>query len=660
MVSWKNLFFGIGTAALALSAVRCEAPQENEEDRGPIIGIDLGTTFSCVGHLGDSGVQIFSNDQGNRITPSWVAVTAEGEWLVGEAAKNQAAANPHNTVFDAKRLIGRKIDEAEVKADMKLWPFKIVGKNGNPYIRLKVKGEEKDFAPEQISAMVLSKMKEIAEAALGRKVKRAVVTVPAYFNDAQRQATKDAGTIANLEIVRIINEPTAAAIAYGLDVAGEKNIVVFDLGGGTFDVSLLTFENGLFEVKAVSGDTHLGGQDFDNRIMKWALEQLPADVRNNEKFKSRLRREAEKAKIVLSNTVSANIDLEVPGHGEKTLKLTRVAFEEMNKDLFSKCIPPVEKALKDAGWKKKTVDHIVLVGGSTRIPKVQELLREFFDGKELDKKVNPDEAVAYGAAIQGGVLDGGNSRTQDVLVIDATPLTLGIEVSGGVIEPLITRNTAIPTKKSKIFSTASDNQSTVSIKIFEGERPFAKDNHLLGSFELSNLPLAPRGVPQIEVTFDLDANGILMVSAVDKASASNAKTIRITNDKSRLSQAEIDRMLKEAEQFKEEDQRRKELVETKDAFERYLYQLKDQVTDEKKLGSKITDDDKKVILNAVSDAQNWSDSNKESASKEDFEEQKAKVEKIVAPIMTKLYEAGAAAGATDESAGAGAQDHDEL
>ena len=660
MVSWKNLFFGIGTAALALSAVRCLAPEENEEDRGPIIGIDLGTTFSCVGHLGDSGVQIFSNDQGNRITPSWVAVTAEGEWLVGEAAKNQAAANPHNTVFDAKRLIGRKIDEAEVKADMKLWPFKIVGKNGNPYIRLKVKGEEKDFAPEQISAMVLSKMKEIAEAALGRKVKRAVVTVPAYFNDAQRQATKDAGTIANMEIVRIINEPTAAAIAYGLDVAGEKNIVVFDLGGGTFDVSLLTFENGLFEVKAVSGDTHLGGQDFDNRIMKWALEQLPADVRSNEKFKSRLRREAEKAKIVLSNTVSANIDLEVPGHGEKTLKLTRVAFEEMNKDLFSKCIPPVEKALKDAGWKKKTVDHIVLVGGSTRIPKVQELLREFFDGKELDKKVNPDEAVAYGAAIQGGVLSGENARTQDVLVIDATPLTLGIEVSGGVIEPLITRNTAIPTKKSKIFSTASDNQSTVSIKIFEGERPFAKDNHLLGSFELSNLPLAPRGVPQIEVTFDLDANGILMVSAVDKASTSNAKTIRITNDKSRLSQAEIDRMLKEAEQFKEEDQRRKELVETKDAFERYLYQLKDQVTDEKKLGSKITDDDKKVILNAVSDAQNWSDSNKESASKEDFEEQKAKVEKIVAPIMTKLYEAGAAAGATEESADTGAQDHDEL
>lgn len=659
MVSWKSVFYGVASAALALNnVVRCEEAKKEESTGEPIIGIDLGTTFSCVGYLGDSGVQIFSNDQGNRITPSWVAVTADGEWLVGEAAKNQAASNPYNTVFDAKRLIGRKIEEEEVKADMKLWPFKVVGKSGNPYIRLKVKGEDKDFAPEQISAMVLSKMKEIAEASLGKKVKKAVVTVPAYFNDAQRQATKDAGTIANMEVVRILNEPTAAAIAYGLDVSGEKNIVVFDLGGGTFDVSLLTFENGLFEVKAVSGDTHLGGQDFDNRIMKWAMDQLPADVRNNEKFKSRLRREAEKAKIVLSNTVVANIDLEIPGHGEKTLKLTRVAFEEMNRDLFSKCIPPVEKALKDAGWKKKTVDHIVLVGGSTRIPKVQELLREFFDGKELDKKVNPDEAVAYGAAMQAGVLMG-SSRTQDVLVIDATPLTLGIEVSGGVIEPLITRNTAIPTKKSKIFSTASDNQSTVSIKIFEGERPFAKDNHLLGSFELSNLPMAPRGVPQIEVTFDLDADGILMVSAVDKASTSNAKSIRITNDKSRLSQADIDRMLKEAEQFKEEDLRRKELVEAKDSFERYLYQLKDQVTDEKKLAGKINDDDKKVILNAVADAQKWSDAHKESASKEDFEEQKAKVEKLVAPIMTKLYEAGAASGSS-----APAEDipneHDEL
>ena len=670
MVSWKSLLYGAATLALCATSINCEAEKTKEKESTSssselIIGIDLGTTFSCVGYLGDSGVQIFSNDQGNRITPSWVAATADGEWLVGEAAKNQAASNPYNTIFDAKRLIGRKIDDAEVKADMKLWPFKIVGKSGNPYFRLKVKGEDKDFAPEQISAMVLSKMKEIAEASLGQKVKKAVVTVPAYFNDAQRQATKDAGTIANMEVVRILNEPTAAAIAYGLDVSGEKNIVVFDLGGGTFDVSLLTFENGLFEVKAVSGDTHLGGQDFDNRIMKWAIDELklPAEASKNEKFRSRLRREAEKAKIVLSNTVVANIDLEVPGVGEKTLKLTRIAFEQMNRDLFAKCIPPVEKALKDAGWKKKTVDHIVLVGGSTRIPKVQELLREFFDGKELDKKVNPDEAVAFGAAMQAGVLMG-NSRTQDVLVIDATPLTLGIEVSGGVIEALITRNTAIPTKKSKIFSTASDNQNTVSIKIFEGERPFAKDNHLLGSFELSNIPLAPRGVPQIEVTFDLDADGILMVSAVDKASSSNSKSIRITNDKSRLSQADIDRMLKEAEQFKEEDMQRKELVETKDSFERYLYQLKDQVNDEKKLAGKINDDDKKVILKAVEEAQKWSDAHKDSASKEDFEEQKAKVEKLVAPIMTKLYDAAGAgagsAGAAGEEDESSPAEHDEL
>ncbi len=662
MLSFKKLLSSSVVAVLAACIfARAEKPPGAEEQAGAeiestIIGIDLGTTFSCVGYLGDNGVQIFSNDQGNRITPSWVAMTANGEWLVGEAAKNQASANPTNTVFDAKRLIGRKIDEASVKDDMKLWPFKVVGKGGNPYIRLRVKGEDKDFAPEQISAMVLSKMKEIAEAALGRKVNKAVVTVPAYFNDAQRQATKDAGVIANLEVVRVLNEPTAAAIAYGLGVLGENNIVVFDLGGGTFDVTLLTFENGLFEVKAVSGDTHLGGQDFDNRIMDWALKQLPAEVAKNEKFKSKLRREAEKAKIVLSNTVVAQIDLEVPGVGDKTLELKRATFEEINKDLFSKCIPPVKKALDDAGWKKSNVDHIVLVGGSTRIPQVQKLLREFFDGKELDKKVNPDEAVAFGAAMQAGVLMD-KKAARDVVVIDATPLTLGIEVTGGVIEPLITRNTAIPIRQSKVFSTASDNQSTVSIKIYEGERPFAKDNHLLGSFELSNLPLAPRGVPQIEVTFDLNADGILTVSAVDKASSSNAKSIRITNDKSRLSQADIDRMLKEAEQFKEEDMRRKELIEVRDQFERYLYTLKDQVTDEKKLANKVSDEEKKAILKVVEEADKWSTAHKDSASKEDFEEQRAKVEKVVAPIMTKLYEANPNAEAPTEET---PQDHDEL
>jgi heat shock protein 5 len=653
MLSFKKL---LSSSILALTAAslfaRAESESGEQEPAGfePIIGIDLGTTFSCVGYLGDNGVQIFSNDQGNRITPSWVAMTANGEWLVGEAAKNQASANPTNTVFDAKRLIGRKFKDDSVQKDMLLWPFKIVGKDGNPYISLKVDGEAKEFAPEQISALVLRKMKEIAEASLGRKVNKAVVTVPAYFNDAQRQATKDAGTIANLEVVRVLNEPTAAAIAYGLDVSGEKNILVFDLGGGTFDVSLLTFENGLFEVKAVNGDTHLGGQDFDNRIMDWALKQLPAEVARNEKFKSKLRREAEKAKIVLSNTVVVQIDLDVPGVGDKTLELKRATFEEINKDLFSKCIPPVKLALADAGWKKTTVDHIVLVGGSTRIPQVQKLLRDFFDGKELDKKVNPDEAVAYGAAMQAGVLMD-KKAARDVVVIDATPLTLGIEVTGGVIEPLITRNTAIPTRKSKVFSTASDNQSTVSIKIFEGERAFAKDNHLLGSFELSNLPLAPRGVPQIEVTFDLNADGILMVSAVDKASSANTKSIRISNDKSRLSQADIDRMLKEAEQFKEDDQRRKELVEVRDQFERYLYQLKDQVTDEKKLATKLSEEEKKTILKAVEEADKWSTTHKDSASKEDFEEQRAKVEKIVAPIMTKLYEANpeAAAGAGGEA-----------
>jgi heat shock protein 5 len=658
-LSGAKKFFRVTLSAAVLLVLAVALPRAvlGHGASDVIIGIDLGTTYSCVGAIEKDGVKIFTNDQGDRTTPSWVAFTANGERLVGAAAKNQASANPHNTIFDAKRLIGRKFNEPEVQSDMKLWPFKIVNKSDKPHIEVTVQGEKKSFAPEEISAMILGKMKSIAEAGLGHEVKRAVVTVPAYFNDAQRQATKDAGAIAGLEVVRILNEPTAAAIAYGLDVSGEKNIVVFDLGGGTFDVSLLTFEDGVFEVQAVSGDTHLGGQDFDARIMEWAMKQLPAGLDKNEKFKSKLRREAEKAKIVLSNTVKADIDLDIPGVGEKTLELKRSLFEEINKDLFAKCIPPVEKALKDAKWEKKKVDHVVLVGGSTRIPKVQELLREFFNNKELDRKINPDEAVAYGAAMQAGVLMGA-SQAKDILVIDATPLTLGIEVTGGVIEPLILRNTAIPAKKSKIFSTASDNQSVVSIKVFEGERPFAKDNHLLGSFELSNLPLAPRGVPQIEVTFDLDADNILMVSAVDKASSSNSKSIRITNDKSRLSEADIQRMLEEAERYKEDDMRRKELVEARDAFERYLYQLKDQVTDENKLAGKLADDEKKAILKAVSDANSWSDSNKDSASKEDYEEQRAKVEKVVGPIMTKLYEgAGGPTGTTAEQA---EDDRDEL
>jgi len=632
-------------------------------DSNKIIGIDLGTTFSCVGYFGDQGVQIFSNEQGSRITPSWVAIGKKGELLVGEAAKNQATTNPENTVFDAKRLIGRKFNDPEVQSDMKQWTFKVVNKNDNPYIPLLVDGKIKHFAPEEISALVLGKMKEIAEAGLGETITDAVVTVPAYFNDAQRQATKDAGTIAKLNVVRIINEPTAAAIAYGLDVPGERNILVFDLGGGTFDVSLLTFENGVFEVKAVSGDTHLGGQDFDNKIITWATEickkKHGIDITKNNRLMSRFRREAEKAKILLSSAVEATIYVDSIGEDKEFNEvLTRAKFEEINKALFDKCIPPVERALKDAQWDISKVNNIVLVGGSTRIPKVQEKLSKFFNGKKLDNKVNPDEAVAYGAAIQAGVLMG-SARTKDVLVIDAAALTLGIEVSGGVMEPLINRNTAIPTKKSKIFSTASDNQSVVSIKIYEGERSFAKDNHLLGSFDLSGIPLAPRGVPQIEVTFDLDANSILTVSAVDKGSSNNSKSIRITNDQNRLSKADVERMINDAEKFKEEDERRKKTVEALNKFETYLYGLKNQVTDEKQIGSRISEEDKKAILDAVAEGTKWVEEHKDSATEEDYTEQQSKIEKIAAPIMSKLYQAGGAAPEETEQGGSSG-DHDEL
>jgi len=532
---------------------------EEAKDMGTVIGIDLGTTYSCVGVFKNGRVEIIANDQGNRITPSYVAFTAEGDRLIGDAAKNQLTSNPENTVFDAKRMIGRTFADKGVQSDMKYFPFKVKNVKDKPFIELAVDGKKKLFAAEEISAMVLSKMKEIAEAYLGKTVTHAVVTVPAYFTDGQRQATKDAGTISGLNVMRIINEPTAAAIAYGLDKKdGEKNILVFDLGGGTFDVSLLTIDNGVFEVIATNGDTHLGGEDFDQRVMDYFMKlykrKKGKDVRKDNRAIQKLRREVEKAKRALSSQQTTRVEIESFFEGEDFSEtLTRAKFEELNMDLFRSTLKPVKKVLEDADLKKKEVDEVVMVGGSTRIPKVQNLVKEFFNDKEPNRGINPDEAVAYGAAVQAGVL-GGESTTADLVLLDVCPLTLGIETVGGVMTKLIGRNSVVPTKKSQIFSTASDNQPTVTINVLEGERAMVKDNHHLGKFDLTGIPPAARGVPQIEVTFEIDVNGILRVSAEDKGTG-NKEKITINNDDKRLSKEDIERMVQDAEKFAEEDQK---------------------------------------------------------------------------------------------------------